>query len=127
MTDNALLEDMTVADMHFVPQRALLNSLGEQRLERLALLLELYGGAIRFSTNETDEKLVAARLAEIRGYLCEAGVDTTEEAVALGQAGGRGLDAGQVLLIKANEGSYVPKKKSSSAPDAAMTGPRTSR
>lgn len=115
MEDNALLADMCVTDAHFVPQRAMLNSLGEERLGRLAALLEMYGGNVRFSTDETDRKLTDARTERIRAYLAEAGIDTTAERVATGLPGSRGMDAAQAILIKANEGTYIPKKKSGSA------------
>ena len=111
MADNALLTDMVVSDIHFVPQRAMLNSLGEERLARLASLLELYGGTVRFSTNVTDDELIEARLAQVQSYLCAAGIDTTAETVVTGMAGGPGMDAAQAVLIKANEGTYVPTKK----------------
>jgi hypothetical protein len=111
MVDNALLTDMVVSDIHFVPQRAMLNSLGEERLSRLAGLMELYGGTIHFSTYSTDSKLVAERIEQVRSYLCTAGIDTTAEVVVPGMAQGRGMDAAQAVLIKANEGTYVPKKK----------------
>ncbi len=114
MVDNALLTDMVVSDIHFVPQRAVLNSLGEERLARLASLMELYGGTIHFSTRLTDEKLVAQRIEQVRNYLCAAGIDTTTETVVAGMAQGRGMDAAQAILIKTNEGTYVPKKKGGS-------------
>ena len=111
MVDNALLIDMVVSDIHFVPQRAMLNSLGEERLSRLASLIELYGGTIHFSSDATDSKLVAERIEQIRSYLCAAGIDTTAETIVAGAAQGPGMDAAQAVLIKANEGTYVPKKK----------------
>ena len=51
MTDNALLADMSVSDMHFLPHRAMLTTLGTQRLNRLAQLINAYGGVIRFNSN----------------------------------------------------------------------------
>ncbi len=57
MTDNALLESMSVADYHFLPNRPLLTTLGKQRLYRLAALVEEYGGEIRFNTTLRDERL----------------------------------------------------------------------
>lgn len=115
MIDNALLIDMTLSDVHFVPHRAMLNSLGEERLARLAALMELYGGTLRLSTKATDEALIAKRIDGVRKYLSDAGIDTAAEVVTLGAAGGRGMDAGQAVLIKAHEGTYVPKKKASAA------------
>ncbi|MGD8452993.1 MAG: hypothetical protein PVJ57_14330 [Phycisphaerae bacterium] len=109
MTDNALLADMTVSDIHFLPHRALLSSLGEERLSRLALLMQAYGGTIRLSTNVTDEGLVDARINEVLEFLCQAGIDATAETVRLDMPGGRGLDATEVILIKTNEGTYRPE------------------
>lgn len=108
MTDNALLADMTVSDIHFLPHRALLSSLGEERLSRLALLMQAYGGTIRFSTNLVDEDLVSARIDQVLEFLCQAGIDATTETVQLGMPGGRGLDANEVILIKTYEGTYQP-------------------
>lgn len=117
MTDNALLADMCVSDVHFVPHRALLNSLGEERVRRLAQLVETYGGTIRLSTNVTDEKLVKARLDTVVALLNEAGLDTSQHMVVSDLPGGDGMDASQAILIKANEGTYKPPKNSNAATD----------
>jgi hypothetical protein len=110
MTDNALLADMTVADIHFVPNRAMLNALGEERLCRLAALMEIYGGTVRLNTNLADEALVKERLDQVTKYLAEAGVDTSGHVVVLGMPDGRGMSADEAILIKQNEGTYKPKK-----------------
>jgi hypothetical protein len=121
MLDNGMLEDMSVADVHFVPHRARLNSLGETRLTRLAELLQEYGGTIRFSTNETEAELVNARADSIREFLCAAGIDTTREVLERNLPGGRGMLATEAILIKANEATYHPKKKAgSTGGEAAM-------
>ena len=111
MSDNALLADMTVSDIHFFPDRPLLNSLGEQRLSRLASLMDAYGGKIRFSTDSRDKDLVAGRIAAVTDYLREAGVDVLADVVERDEPGGRGMDATEVMLIKQNEGTYKPGKK----------------
>lgn len=113
MVDNALLEDMAVYDSHFYPHRPLLNSLGEQQIARLAGLMEMYGGEIRFYSAEQDEDLVAARADAIVAHLSECGVDTTREVLIEDLPGGSGMDATQAILIKANEGVYKPRPKSS--------------
>lgn len=112
MTDNALLADMTVNDSHFLPHRALLNDLGLQRLDRLASLMEAYGGTIRFNSDLTDEDLIARRVEVIVDVLAQAGIDTTPEAVVHEMPGGRGMQATEAILIKTHEGTYDPKKKS---------------
>jgi hypothetical protein len=113
MVDNALLEDMTLNDVHFVPHRPMLNTLGEERLARLATLMQIYGGTIRFNTNLTDEKLIAARTSHVIDFLCDAGLDTSAELLVRDLAGGAGMDAAQAILIRTNEGTYKPKKDSS--------------
>lgn len=121
MEDNALLADMCLTDVHFVPHRAMLNALGEARLARLAALLEVYGGSVRFSTDETDTKLTDERVARIREYLTEVGVDTSAERVAVGLPADRGMDATQAVLIKVNEGTFKPKKQSAGSGTAVDT------
>lgn len=114
MADNALLADMTISDMHFVPHRAILTSLGEERLCRLASLLEVYGGTVRFDSDLTDEELLAARTRAIRDFLAECGLDTTAQAVTVDMPGGEGLTAAEAVLIRLNEGMYRPQNSSSS-------------
>lgn len=113
MTDNALLADMTVGDMHFLPHRATLNDLGVQRLRRLASLMDAYGGVVRFNSELDDEELIARRAEVIVDFLAEAGVDTTREVVVEDMPGGRGMLAREVILIRANEGTYKPGKRES--------------
>lgn len=110
MVDNALLEDMTVCDHHFLPHRAQLNALGEERLARLATLMEMYGGTIRFSSDVTDETLIAERTATVMDYLAGAGVDVTHEVLVRDLPGGEGMGAEEAILIKVNEGTYTPGK-----------------
>lgn len=120
MTDNALLADMTVSDLHFMPHRPLLNQLGEERLSRLALLMDAYGGTIRLSTDEEDRALVDARLETVRHFLSEAGIDTTTEVLTEDMAGGRGMRATEVMLIREKEGTYIPPKSSGTGAGAGQ-------
>jgi hypothetical protein len=108
MTDNALLADMTVTDIHFIPHRAMLSPLGEDRLRRLASLMETYGGEIRFNTAVEDESLTARRLDVIVDFLMDAGIDTAVEVVAVGMPGGRGVAAAEAILIKRHQATYQP-------------------
>lgn len=121
MVDNALLADMTVSDMHFLPHRAALNDLGTQRLSRLASLMEAYGGTIRFNTDLTDEELIARRTEVVVDFLTQAGIDTTREVVVRDMPGGDGMQASEALLIKANEGTYRPKKERAASGSGAET------
>jgi hypothetical protein len=127
MVDNGLLADMTVSDIHFLPHRPLLNPLGEQRLSRLALLMEAYGGEVRFSSDVADEDLVAQRTEAIRDFLCKAGIDTSSEVVRADLPGGRGMEATEVILIKAEEGTYKAKKSQSSSSSLTQDAPSAAK
>ena len=76
--------------------------------------MEAYGGIIRYNTDLTDEELIAQRTDTIVDFLVDAGIDTTQEVVTRDIPGGRGMLATEAILIKANEGTYDPKKKSQS-------------
>jgi hypothetical protein len=127
MTDNALLADMTISDMHFLPHRRQLSDLGQQRLSRLISLIQTYGGTIRLSSDVDDAELLSSRAEEVREQLTQAGVDTSSEVLREDISGGRGMDASEVILIKANEGTYKKKAgaaagSSGSAGSASATG-----
>jgi hypothetical protein len=110
MADAALLADMTVSDYHFVPLRSMLTPLGEQRLVRLAHLLDEYGGEVRFNSNSTDKALTQQRLETVIAFLQTQGVDTTAEVVREDLPGSLGMSAEEAVLIKKNEGTYTPPK-----------------
>ena len=123
MTDSALLADMSLSDIHFIPHRPLLNTLGQERLCRLATLLNAYGGGVRLSTNVDDSKLVQERTDAVVAFLHEAGVDTSIHEVRLDLPGGDGMDAQQVILIRANEGTYRPSGSGSRSAQPASGQP----
>lgn len=123
MTDNALLSDMSVSDIHFLPHRPQLSALGRQRLSRLASLMEAYGGTLRLSLERPEEDLAQKRLETVKNFLAEAGINTTSEVVRADLPGGRGMAATDAILIKVNEGSYKPKKDGADSASAAGGGP----
>lgn len=116
MSDNALLADMSISDMHFLPHRAQLTTLGQERLGRLAALIEEYGGTIRFSTNLTDEQLIARRMDAVREFLREIGVEAGDAILTRDVPGGRGMEATEAVEIKKQEGTYRPDRKSGPEP-----------
>lgn len=122
MADSALLADMTLSDYHFVPHRPVLTPLGEQRLRRLAALIDAYGGEIRFNTDGRDPVLAAQRATAATDFLREQGVDTTSEVLTEAMAGSRGIEAEEAILIRKNEGSYQP---GASGPGAGLGGAPT--
>lgn len=111
MVDNGLLADMTISDVHFLPHRARLNALGEERLARLASLMEEYGGEIRFNTDLTDDELIEQRTEAIVEFLAAAGLDTHMEVLVRELPGGRGMSATEAILIKLHEATYTPPDK----------------
>lgn len=122
MNDTALLANMTISDMHFLPHRAQLNGNGLERLSRLAQLMQAYGGTIRYNTDETDETLLARRTDAVMQFLRETGLTTTSETLTRDLPGGKGMSATEAVLIKTHEATYNPKAKSGSASGGASGG-----
>lgn len=116
MTDNALLESMSVRDYHFLPNRAVLTTLGKQRLYRLAALMEEYGGEVRYQAQISDSGLVADRTDAILDYLDDLGVDTTRHTIARGAPAEQTSKAAEeAIIIKLYEGTYRPQRGSGSS------------
>ncbi len=105
MVDNALLEDMCVSDIHFVPHTDQINSLGARRLNRYAELLLNIGGTIHYDTAERDGSLVDARLETVREYLAEAGADLSKIRVIPGLPRGRETRATKAIQTMENSAS----------------------
>ena len=100
MADNALLHDMSLADLHFVAHTNELSGTGAARLDRMAYLLDAYGGTVRYDTLSVDESLVSQRLEHIREYLALTGCDMDKVEVKLMLSGGRGMAADDAIEIK---------------------------
>lgn len=105
MVDNAILRDMSVADIHFIPHTAELSGVGEARLNRMARLLHTYGGTVRYETLASDDSLVNRRLAHVREYLALTGCNMERVEITTGMAGGRGMpgDEGVEKFIRGTE------------------------
>lgn len=99
MVDNAILSDMSVADIHFIPHHAELGSTGMHRLDRMAPMLNTYGGTIRYQTYHEDQQFVQARMASIRDYLAVVGCDLSDVTLESGLPGGRGIPASEVTTM----------------------------
>ena len=97
MVDNAVLHDMSVADIHFIPHTGELSGVGEVRLNRLARLLNTYGGTLRYETLLDDEALVNQRLEHTREYLALTGCDMDRVEVAPMMSGGRGMPGDEAV------------------------------
>jgi len=118
MADNAMQSDGTIADIHFVPHTSELSGLGVKRLDRMAKLLDTYGGTVRYETDMTDEALVKERMDHVREYLTLTGCDMARVKVAVGLAGGVGMP-GDEAVRKFNDGTAV---KTDAAPTTVLTG-----
>lgn len=102
MSDNALLHDMSLADIHFVPHTTELSGTGAARLDRMALLLDTYGGTVHYETLMLDnEELVNARIEHAREYLSLVGCDMSKVNIKFGLAQGRGQRASLALETRA--------------------------
>lgn len=96
MVDNAILSDMSLADIHFVAHTTELSGVGAARLERMARLLNTYGGKIRYETTLSDKAMLAERMAHVREFLALSGCELEQVEIAVMAPGGRrmsGLEA----------------------------------
>ena len=98
--DNAMLHDMCVADIHFVPHTAEINGLGEWRLEDYCRLLKDRGGIIHLETASTDDELNEARIQSVHDFFASAGLGGANVTVKLGLPRGRPLDGVDAIRIK---------------------------
>ena len=101
MADNAMLHDMSIADVHFVPHTTELSGTGAARLNRMATLLDTYGGIVRYETFNTDEEMVKHRLEHVREYLALTGCDMGRVQIKAMISGGRGLTASKAMMVDA--------------------------
>ena len=97
--DNAVLSSMTVADIHFVPDRSELNFLGRARLAAIAHYLEKYGGKVVVDSGHSDELIRKQRLAAVREFLVGQQLDPERLAIEPGLTRGRGQDADEATLF----------------------------
>ncbi len=93
--DQGMLNDLSIADIHFVPHATALSGTGEARLARYAELLATSGGTIHYDTAITDDALLKSRLDSANDYLKQCMPGTKTVKVALGIAGGRGMVAAE--------------------------------
>ena len=112
MTDNALLEDMSMSASHFVPRQAELNGTGVRRLKRMAPLLMVHGGKVHYTGFQDSRDLVRRRIEQIKDFLLAEGVEDQTFEVLLGHAGGEGMDAAEA--IAARQGSRYGQQSAGS-------------
>ncbi len=106
MGDNAMLHDMAMAEIHFVPHTSELNTLGEQRLERYARLLSDSGGTLSLESPTTDKEFNEARIASITRFLAESGIAQERIIAQAGLRKSKGMGAEEA--IKVMERAFAP-------------------
>ncbi len=122
MVDNALLHDMSIAEIHFVPHTRELSGTGIARLDRMAVMLDTYGGTVRYETDVTDEEFVQKRLDHVHEYLATTGCDMSRIDVKAMMSGGRGMSAVKAL---AGETKAAEAQDSGGFSTSGMVGPGT--
>lgn len=98
--DNGMLQDMCIADIHFVPHTTRINSLGVRRLNRYCELLPDDGGTIHLETEATDDELIEARIRNVHDFFASSGMDMTKLTIKTGLPRGRPIDAVEAIRIK---------------------------
>jgi hypothetical protein len=119
MVDNALLEDMSMSAVHFVPHQPDLNALGARRLARYASVLQAYGGKLRYDGMDDPPELAAGRIEQVKTFLLAEGLDADRIEVVQDLASGRGMCATEAILIR-EAAKFAPTKQGagqSSGPD----------
>ncbi len=109
MADNAMLHDMAMAEIHFVPHRTELNTLGEQRLERYAQLLSDSGGTLSFQSSSTDSEFNEARVASITRFLAESGIAQERIIAQVGLRKSKGMGAEEAIQVM--ERAFAPEQE----------------
>ena len=102
MVDNAILHDMSIADIHFIPHSIELSGTGVARLSRMASLLDTYGGIVRYETVLMDDDMIASRLKHVREFLDLTGCDMSRVELKVLLSGGRGMPASDAIQAEEN-------------------------
>lgn len=108
--DNAILTSMVVADIHFLPYREQLSSLGRTRVTAIANYLDLYGGEVRLYSQQGNEVLAQQRLETVRDFLEGQGLDPEKLTIVAGLSLGRGQRAEESAVFYYN--NLVPDETS---------------
>lgn len=118
---NRELADMSLTDLHFLPNRSMLNSNGTQRLNHLAWLVDHYGGSIKLDLEEPNGKLSQARRQTVCAYLKACGLPPSKTEVVFGLPDSKGMDAKEAIPIY-NDSRYKSKQGQCSTSDNPTDG-----
>jgi hypothetical protein len=99
---NAELADMVVADIHFLPNRTVLNTVGTERLSHLAWIVENYGGTIKLDLDDPASQLAMQRMSIVKEYLKAYGLPDNKIQVEFGLSETKGMDAKEAINVHKN-------------------------
>jgi len=108
MTHNAELADMSLSDIHFMPNRSILNSNGTQRLTHLAWIVDHYGGTIMLDLEDSVGPMAKERMQTVVAYLKACGLVENKILVEFGLPQTKGMGAKEAVNIY-NDTRYKPK------------------
>jgi len=109
MVDSAMLFDLSLADIHFVPHTTYLNDLGERRLSRYLELLKDYGGTLHLESSTLDGDFRLARVEHIVDFLASSGVDGSRIEILEGIPRSLGIAAFEAIEVRAVQ--YDPNRQ----------------
>lgn len=108
--ENADLADMAVCDFHFLPDRDILSSTGTARLNRLAWLVDRYGGGIVLDFAEPKSALAKARMKTVEQYLLALGLAKDKIKLTMDLPKSQGMQAAEAMKIY-DDTRYQSEKK----------------
>lgn len=111
MTNNALLANMAVSDMHFIPHRPYLTDLGCQELNRMAWFVQRYGSTIILDLAQQDSDLAKYRKKVVEDYLLACGLPAEKVEVVFAMPASTGLPADEAVAIYKGTRYKPPKKQ----------------
>jgi len=121
MTDNAMLADMSMSAVHFVPHQAELNANGIRRLKRYAQILKLYGGTLRYDGVSDAAGLVQGRMEQVKEFLLAQGLERDRVEVKRALAGSEGMNASEAIAVR-EATNFKPPDQTSGGGATPSTG-----
>ena len=115
MINNGVMADMSLAEFHFMPHSMELSGNGVARLDRMAVMLDTYGGNVRYAAAMGDDELVSQRIGKVREYLAMTGCNLDGVTIEPGLPGGSGVSSRRALAKQEkmdnppDQGSSVPQ------------------
>ncbi|NLX04431.1 MAG: hypothetical protein GXY33_04725 [Phycisphaerae bacterium] len=96
--ENADMADMALTDIHFLPNRPILNGTGTDKLNRLAWIVENYGGTIVLNLREPRSVLTDERMDTVVAYLKQWGLPEAKVQVTVGLPPNQGMSAEEAAV-----------------------------